>query len=37
MHHRDDRILREGAGQRGLVEEVADHQRAGDKTAVAGR
>ena len=36
VHHRDDVVLREGARQRGLVGEVAGHQRAGDELAVAG-
>ena len=37
MHDRDDAMLREGAGERSAVGEVADDERAGHEAAVAGR
>jgi len=37
VHDRDDIVLREGAGERGLVHDIADDERAGDEAAVSGR
>src|ERR1700754_438387 len=36
MHYRDDVVLRKGMREPGAVLEIAGHQRAGNKTAVAG-
>jgi hypothetical protein len=36
VHDCDDDVLREGAGQRRLVQDVASYKRTGDEVAVAG-